>query len=237
MLNSDTFIRENSFTKMVNLMGKQHHIGAMTCRVLYPDGKPQSAYCRFPSLSGVIYEFISMFKYFSHSKVFYKYDVSQWSYSKSEELKDDLWPGGGCLMIKSEVIRKVGMMDENFKYAYLEDADLCYRIKKAGYSFYYLAEASYYHYHSYTALNCSEEFKDVLSLNLQRNRHYFFAKHYGRINLIILKMIDIKKNILIEIYWLSSYFLKLKDREIIKKKIKLYLKLIAGCFVENKIKL
>ena len=72
MLNSDTHINENSFVKMVDLMEKQKHIGAMTCRILYPDGSPQSAYCRFPSLSGMIYEFLSLSKFFRHLKIFYK---------------------------------------------------------------------------------------------------------------------------------------------------------------------
>lgn len=236
LLNSDTYINENAFARMVDLMQKKKHIGAMTCRVLYPDGRPQSAYCRFPSLSGMIYELISIAKLFNHSKLLYKYDVSQWDYSVSKELTDGLWPGGGCLMIKSEVIKKVGEMDENFKYAYLEDADLCYRIKNAGYSFYYLAEVRYYHLHSYSVLNSSQEFKDILTLNLQRNRYYFYAKYYGSLQLLILKTLDILKNTLIESYWIALYLFSSKNRKENKLKIKLYLKLISGCFVENKIK-
>ena len=162
LLNSDTYINENTFAGMVGLMGKKKHIGAMTCRVLYPDGRSQSAYCSFPSLSGMIYGLISIAKLFNHSKLFYKYDVSQWDYSVSKELTDGLWPGGGCLMIKQEVIQNVGIMDENFGYAYLEDADLCYRIKNAGYSFYFLAEATVYHHHSYSVSNCDQKFKDIL---------------------------------------------------------------------------
>ena len=235
MLNSDTYINENSFVKMVDLMEKQKHIGAMTCRILYPDGSPQSAYCRFPSLSGMIYEFLSLSKFFRHLKIFYKHDVSLWDYSKSKELKDGLWPGGGCLMIKSDIIRKVGKLDEKFKYAYMEDADLCYRIKMAGYSFYYLAEVTVYHHHGYSVSKSSQEFKETLTLNLQQNKYYFFKKHYGTIQLWMLKTLDIFINLLIESYLLSIYFFTLKNREKNKKKIKLYSKLIAGCFVENKI--
>ena len=235
LLNSDTYIKENTFAKMVNLMEKQKHIGAMTCKVLYPDGRPQSAYCRFPSLAGMIYEIISIIKLFSHSKIFHKHDVSQWDYSISKELKDDLWPGGGCLMIKGEVIKKVGMMDENYGYAYMEDADLCYRIKNAGYSFYYLAEATVYHYHSYSVSKSSQEFKDILTLNLQQNRYHFFKKHYGANHLLMLKLLDIFENVLVESCLLLVYFFNLKNKEMHKKKIKLYSKLITGCFVKHQI--
>jgi len=235
LLNSDTYINENTFARMVDLMKKQNHIGAMTCKVLYPDGRSQSAYCRFPNLPGMIYEILSISKHIAHSKIFYKYDVSQWDYSVSRELKDDLWPGGGCLMIKKEVLEKVGAMDENFGYAYMEDADLCYRIKKNHYSFYYLAEATIYHHHSYSVLKSSQDFKDLLTLNLQRNKYYFYKKHYGSIDLLILKALDICKNILIEFYWLLTYFFNLKQREKYRNKIKLYLRLIAGCFVDHRI--
>ena len=235
LLNSDTYISENSFAKMVVSLNSQNHIGAMTCRVVYPDGRPQSAYCRFPSLPGMIYEVICMFKSVSHSKIFNQYDVTQWDYSVSKELRDGLWPGGGCLMIKKEVIKKVGILDENFGYAYLEDADLCYRIKNAGYSFYYLAEATVYHHHGYSVSKSSQEFKDHLTLNLQQNKYYFYKKHYGSIDLLILKVLDIFKNTLIESYWLLSCFFTLKQREKNKQKIKLYLRLIAGCFVAHRI--
>lgn len=233
LLNSDTYISENSFAKMVDLMERKKHIGAMTCRVSYPDGSPQSAYCRFPSLPGALYELISIVKLLSHLKIFHKYDVTQWDYSKSKELMDGLWPGGGCLMIKREVLNKIGGMDENFKYAYLEDTDLCYRVKNAGYSFYYLAEVNVYHYHGFTVSQSNSEFKDLLILNLQQNRHYFFKKHYGAVRLMILKTLDMFKNILFESYFLSTYIFTLKNRQNKKKKIKLYSKMITGCFVEN----
>ena len=101
-------------------------------------------------------------------------------------------------MIKSEVIGNVGSLDENFGYAYLEDADLCYRIKNAGYTFYYLAEATIYHHHSYSVSKSSQDFKDLLTFNLQQNKFYFFKKHYGILYLVILKTLDIFKNTLIK---------------------------------------
>lgn len=233
LLNSDTLIRENSFAPMVKLLEKQKNIGAMTCRVLYPDGKQQSAYCMFPSLSGTIYEFVSIVKLFNHSKIFNKYDVSQWDYSVSKELKNGLWPGGACLMIKSEVIKKVGGLDENFKYAYMEDADICYRIKTAGYTFYYLAEVCIYHHHGHSIAKSDQEFKDMLTLILQQNRYYFYKKHYGAIQLAAFKTLDIIKNILFESYLLLIYLFQLKNKGKTRKKIKLYSKLIAGCFGYN----
>jgi hypothetical protein len=235
LLNSDTYIMENTFRKMVDVIDKDAHIGAINCRVLYPDGRPQSAYSRFPSLGGLAYESLSILKSISRSKIFSKYDVSQWDYSKSKELRDGLWPGGGCLMIKSEVIGNVGSLDENFGYAYLEDADLCYRIKNAGYTFYYLAEATIYHHHSYSVSKSSQDFKDLLTFNLQQNKFYFFKKHYGILYLVILKTLDIFKNTLIEFYLLMAYFFTLKQREKYRKKIKLYSRLIAGCFVDHRI--
>jgi hypothetical protein len=55
----------------------------------------------------------------------------------------DLIPGASVLM-KREVIQKIGLMDENF-FLYFDEGDLCYRAKKAGYKIIYVPTAKVYH--------------------------------------------------------------------------------------------
>jgi GT2 family glycosyltransferase len=47
-------------------------------------------------------------------------------------LADCDWVDGGTILVRAEVLRRVGCFDERF-WGYLEDADLCLRITRAGY--------------------------------------------------------------------------------------------------------
>ena len=51
---------------------------------------------------------------------------------------------GAAILIKREVLNKVGLFDERY-FLYYEDSDLCYRSKKAGYKIIYVPTAIVYH--------------------------------------------------------------------------------------------
>lgn len=52
---------------------------------------------------------------------------------------------GACLMIRSEVFKEVGHFSSNY-FMYAEDADLCFKVKQAGYRNYYLSDAVVVHH-------------------------------------------------------------------------------------------
>ena len=52
-----------------------------------------------------------------------------------------------CVMIRSDVFREVGGLDESFAVAF-NDVDLCLRIRKAGYLVVFTPYAEAYHYES-----------------------------------------------------------------------------------------
>ncbi len=51
---------------------------------------------------------------------------------------------GACLLVKCEVFRKIGLLDEGF-FLYGEDQDLCIRAVQAGYKLYYQPKAVIHH--------------------------------------------------------------------------------------------
>lgn len=51
---------------------------------------------------------------------------------------------GCCLMIRREALERVGMLDESYRM-YGEDADLCMRVRRAGYSLRYAPAARVWH--------------------------------------------------------------------------------------------
>jgi GT2 family glycosyltransferase len=50
-------------------------------------------------------------------------------------------------MIRADVIRQVGMLDERF-FAYYEETEWCARVRKAGYEIHIIPEAKIWHKNS-----------------------------------------------------------------------------------------
>lgn len=231
LLNSDTYIKNNTFHEMVAFLETRSDITALSCKVFYPDGKIQPALAKYPSLTGALYDFIKTINFFSNHKLFDKLNVSKWDYNASRELTPDLMIGGGCFMIRKSGVEQIGYMDEMFTPAYCEDADWCFRLKNKGLKMYYLADVEIYHYHGYTCRNSDEKFKEYLTLATQKNRQYFFKKHYGFHKLLMLKCFDFLQNMLFALYIAFRVCVKFKINEKeINNKLKLYLKLMINSF-------
>lgn len=82
---------------------------------------------------------------------------------------------GCCLLIKAEVIHKIGLFDENY-FLYLEDVDFCQRVQNAGYKILYVGKSKILHKVNVTSR------KDISVLPLYyvtRNRMYFARKFFG----------------------------------------------------------
>jgi hypothetical protein len=104
-------------------------------------------------------------------------------FAVSNKMEDELekkdnyvdFVSGCCMLIKKEVIEKVGLFDENF-FLYVEDTDLCYRTKNAGYKILVTSDTKIYHKGSQSTKKSSE----VLPLYYTtRNRLYFAKKNFN----------------------------------------------------------
>lgn len=90
---------------------------------------------------------------------------------------------GCCLLITKKLINKIGTFDHNY-YLYLEDADLSYRAKQAGFLISYLPSAKIWHYNS----GSSGANSDLHHYYLTRNRLYFGFRYASfRTKLSLLK--------------------------------------------------
>jgi len=86
-----------------------------------------------------------------------------------------------CLLVKNEVVQKVGLFDEGY-FCYCEDVDYCIRAKKAGYRVIYVPEARIWHKVGQSANKANVGFRDYYST---RNQIRFMKKHATRCQCII----------------------------------------------------
>ncbi len=77
-----------------------------------------------------------------------------------------------CAMIKRDLIKEVGMFDENFTPAYFEDDDFCVRVINSGYKNYICNTSFIYHKTSSTGKKLPECEKYY-----NKNKNYFIEKY------------------------------------------------------------
>ena len=122
------------------------------------------------------------------------------------------WITGCCIVLKTKVIKKAGLMDEDF-FAYYEDVDWSLRIKKLGYKL-GIVESSVIFHHGTKSSNISNS-EGTLSpfvhyLNI-RNHIYLIKKHSDKFNFIGVLFYQFLKILFYSIYFiLRLRFSKLK---------------------------
>ena len=98
------------------------------------------------------------------------------------EEPDEIFAGcGGAVIYRKSVLEEIGYLDEAH-FAYLEDIDLGYRAKIAGYRNVYIPTAKVYHVGSGTSGSRYNEFKVSLS---SRNSVYLAYKNMPFLQLVL----------------------------------------------------
>ena len=86
--------------------------------------------------------FMDSFGYlFCRGRIFFDIEKDLGQYDDNIEV---FWASGGCLMVRSDLYHKVGGLDREF-YAHMEEVDLCWRLKNAGYKIGYVGGSLVYH--------------------------------------------------------------------------------------------
>jgi hypothetical protein len=145
LLNDDTVVKADALDRMVEWMDKNPKAGACGPRLLNTDGTPQR--------QGGLFSRIH----------------------KLDKPTAVDFVIGAALLVRREVIEKVGLMDENL-FFYNDDLDWCIRIRKAGYKIYLLPQIEIVHYGGYSS---KRVFKRRLFVEGFRGGLYFSKKHYG----------------------------------------------------------
>ncbi len=92
--------------------------------------------------------------------------------SNPEKWEEKAFLIGFCLLIKREVIEKIGLLDENYTPGYIEDNDLSLRIIKSGYRLMLCHDAFIHHYLGSSFRKDLNKFYPIL----YKNRDYFYKK-------------------------------------------------------------
>lgn len=200
-LNSDAIVTDIDFRDLINLMERQKNIGALTVKVVLSTGEIDPASHRgFPTLWRSFTYFSGLEKTFINipilNKLFGGYHLVNLNLDNIHEI--DV-PTGAFLLTKRKILDKFGGFDKDY-FAYGEDIEMAFQIKKLGYKIIYYPLWKVLHLKSVSGLKKKDN-----DIRKRTNNYFydsmkiFYKKHYARshnllINKLVYLAIDIKRN-------------------------------------------
>ncbi|MDD5290913.1 MAG: glycosyltransferase family 2 protein [Patescibacteria group bacterium] len=163
LFNMDTIIKENCVNELVKVAESDKKIGAVQAwLMLWPDKE------KINSLGNV-----------THFLGFgYCLGYGQRMSDVRFRISDICYPSGAAVLFKAEVLKKVGLFDEEF-WMYNEDQDLGWRIWLAGWRCVLAPEAVVYHKYEFAKSIKQYYFMD-------RNRMLSIVKNYHWLTLVLI---------------------------------------------------
>lgn len=210
-LNPDTVVMEGTINGMLEFMKTHSEVGAIGCKMINPphgkfkvktDGEAQMLGLQWtPTPMKILLKLLFLSdKMIIRLKKYLPYqDPNKSGYVT--------FLPGACLMVRREVLEKIGGFDERF-FMYAEDYDLCHRIRKAGWKLYYLSNAKIIHHIGGASEKRNDQFGTLMmcqSISQLMEKYYgtkgrylyriaiFFGSFFRLILLILFKKLTGKR--------------------------------------------
>lgn len=136
LLSADFEITPGWFSPLHSLMELNPDIGACQPKIKYYKNKSQFEY------AGAGGGFMDAYGYlFCRGRIFFTIEEDEGQYNNTIETT---WAGGGCMFVQAELYHTLGGLDAEL-YAHMEEVDLCWRIRNAGYRIAYCGQSTVYH--------------------------------------------------------------------------------------------
>ena len=163
ILNPDTVVAEDSFTKLLDFAEKQRNLGMVSCRLI--DGKgsflPESK--RNVPVVKVAFQ-----KMLGNSSSYYANHLKEFETGKIDILV------GAFMLMKRDVYDEVNGFDEDY-FMYGEDIDLSYKVLKAKYDNFYFGDTTIIHFKGESTLKdktYARRFYEAMQI--------FYKKHFKK---------------------------------------------------------
>jgi GT2 family glycosyltransferase len=165
LLNPDTEVPAGAVDALVAYLDGHPEVGAAGVQLLNPDGSLQRSYGHFYSF------FASFSRNLLVSRLLRRQPGTVAGGAAAEARPVD-WLVGACLMLRSEALAQVGLLDDRF-FMYGEEADLQWRLRKAGWRIALLPNVHITHYGGQS----SKQAPVKMMIQEYRSRHLLIRKH------------------------------------------------------------
>jgi hypothetical protein len=197
LLNNDTIVNGPSLNMFFHLLETRPDAGGVGGMLLNPDGSFQGGYANFSTL---IEELLITTGIGDRIWPWYP------SHHKTDHIQVVDWLSSACLILRRSALDQIGLLDESY-FIYGDEADLQYRLKKAGWNVYYIPQANTLHYGG-RSMNRWRRRKMVY-----RGKMLFYQKNYGALSAFFLRLLFGKLSLIKSVVWSLAYLLpKYRER-------------------------
>lgn len=174
LLNPDTQVRPGAIAALSGFLEDRPEAGIAGSSFENEDGSDWPIAFRFPN---PVSEFSGALGFGPLSRLLQRWAVARCMGGVVEQAD---WVSGASLMIRSEVLRAIGGLDENF-FLYFEETDFCYRARQAGFTTWYVPASRVMHIAGQTTkvMERNAAAKRLPECWFESRRRYF-ALRYGR---------------------------------------------------------
>ncbi|MDR2038352.1 MAG: glycosyltransferase family 2 protein [Bacteroidales bacterium] len=136
LLNSDVAVTEGWLAPLIRMMQQKENIAACMPKVCSEASRMSFEY------AGAAGGFMDRYGYtFCRGRLFDTVEEDRGQYDSESEI---FWATGACCMVRASLFHQAGGFDGQF-FAHMEEIDLCWRLKNAGYTIWYTPESTVYH--------------------------------------------------------------------------------------------
>lgn len=151
--------------------------------------------------------------YFKWLEMTWSVGIGKTDEGQFDQEKDTPWITGCAMLIRSAIIRKAGLLDNRF-FAYYEDVEWSFRIKKSGFKLRYLPQSKIFH----VAGGSSKKIKTkegivppIIHYYRTRNHLFLIRKHANPLSFVLSLLYQTAKNASFILYLgLNGRFQKVK---------------------------
>jgi len=179
IINNDTELVNPYFVReIIKKMEENHKIGIMGPKVLNSGSQVQDTVLFTPRLFSCIKESLGLRFRTKRAK---DYNILQQVEAVS----------GVCWLIRTDVVKKVGLLDEDY-FMYAEEQDYCYRAKEAGWEIMYFPIESVFHKKGSEDEDKERVYRQYIYA--RRNLVLFLRKHFGFWQALVLAGLFLTSN-------------------------------------------
>ncbi|MFN8425692.1 MAG: glycosyltransferase family 2 protein [Anaerolineales bacterium] len=212
LLNNDTLVNAPALDVLVEYLDAHPEAGASAGKLLNPDGSFQSGFAPFSTL-------LEEFLIATHigELLWAGYP----SHGDSNQIKETGWMSSACLLVRRAALDKIGLLDEGY-FIYGDEADLQFRLNKAGWKVVFLPNSSIIHFGG-RSMDRWKRRKMVY-----RGKMMFYKKNYGFISTLLLRALFFVMSLLKLLVWCVGFFVPSRNDQA-KKELRSNLDVMALC--------
>jgi len=186
VLNSDAFPAPDAIRRLIDHLAAHPLAGFAGSYIHGTDGVPHLTSFRFPSILG---EFEGSAQIGPISRALRDHAIAIPIPDRSITVD---WLAGASLMMRMDVLDRIGLFDETF-FLYYEETDLCRRLAAAGYQVHYVRDSEVAHIGSAsTGMKAWRKVPDYW----YDSRYYYYYKHHGRFVALLATVARVKGSVL-----------------------------------------